>query len=306
MGGGQRLEIAPGEHPATRARVTLEALGWTVTQSTRPDEVLGSLHDNLAVVRWSTHGWWVRIEQHSDFRSHEQVPTWDHPWEALRVLHLLAPDSGPALGWQALPDTALPGQLQGEAAERAYCALLRHGQEPAVATATPAFRNRRLVSMQVDEPAAIHLILHLTRTPLDRARLDGRLRAALPQSIPLLLKPALLAMGAHLLDRATAAHADPYTVIDPLLRLGSDPQLMDGAYRRALADEAALREIAALHAAGSGSALLTAASAAVLRNCAVPGAEALPTIANAQGMVEAGAWLAGGGQAWLAGLAASP
>ncbi len=298
--------MAPGEHPAARARLALQVLGWTVAESTRPDELLGSLHDNLAVVRWSAHGWWVRIEQHSDFRTHEQVPTWDYPWEALRVLHLLAPDAGPARGWQVLPESALPAQLQGEAAESAYCELLRHGPEQPTATATPLFRNHHSLPAQVDEPAAIHLFLHLTRTPLDRARLDGRLRAGLARCIPKLLEPVLLAVATRVLIQASATHADPYTLVDPLLRLGTDPQLLDGAYRRALAEESALRELAALATAESGSVLISATSAALLRSCAVPGAAALPTVPDARGMVEAGAWLAGGGRAWLAGLAGSP
>jgi hypothetical protein len=83
-----------------RARAALETLGWTVVASTRDDEVLATMHDNLAVVRWSGRGWWVRVEQGSDFISHQPVPAWDHPWEALRLLHLIVPDAVAGDGWQ--------------------------------------------------------------------------------------------------------------------------------------------------------------------------------------------------------------
>ncbi|MBA3686375.1 MAG: hypothetical protein H0W72_14210, partial [Planctomycetes bacterium] len=69
-------------------------------------------------VRWTSDSWWVRVIQRSDFATREQVPTWDHPWEALRLLHTIAPHAGPALGWKAPPPLLAP--LHGDEAEQLH------------------------------------------------------------------------------------------------------------------------------------------------------------------------------------------
>ncbi len=90
-------------------------------------------------------------------------------------------------------------------------------------------------------------------------------------------------VGRAILAPTIAGHADPYTLLDPLVRLGQDPQILEGAYARAFADEAVLRELVALGTDKPGPGLTSAACAAVLRTCAVPGAQALPPTADAAG-----------------------
>ena len=164
--GGQRLSRVPGERPAERARTALTTLGWTVAASSRADEVLATIHDNFAVVRWSPSGWWVRVEQHSDFVTHLQVPTWDHPWEALRLLHLIAPDTAAADGWQPFRAQDLPEQWTGERAETAYRRLLVQD-----------------AGLPSSDASAVHLFSYVRSTPMDRQLFEARLRTLIAATV---------------------------------------------------------------------------------------------------------------------------
>ncbi len=102
--GGQRLRAPLPADPAAAARAALVTRGWTVVASAHPDEALAVIHDNVAVIHWSADGWWVRVDQQSSFDPpHRRLPPWDHPWEALRLLHLCTPDKVPAVGWSEWP-----------------------------------------------------------------------------------------------------------------------------------------------------------------------------------------------------------
>ncbi len=209
--GGQRLSVAPGEHPAERARTALTTLGWTVAASSRADEVLATIHDNLAVVRWSPSGWWVRVEQHSDFVSHLQVPTWDHPWEALRLLHLIVPGTAAADGWQPFRTQDLPEQWTGERAETAYRRLMVQD------TGLPS-----------SDASAVHLFSYVRSTPMDRPLFEARLHALIAASIGRksvwqrqVAAGVITSATDAILGIATAQRRDPYGVLPATIRFAS-------------------------------------------------------------------------------------
>lgn len=200
--GGQYLaapELPPAECERL-ARSALEARGWTVHASTRDDELIGSRFHNLCCLRWDVAGrWWCRVDQRSDLGNGQRVPAWDHPWEALRLLHLALPDSGPAEGWQWWRNDARP-------------ALDLAGLRQALIDPAP---------VNADRKAAISLAAAYTAMPdaaEARLRFDMLLRSVLcdPQRLP----PGLLESQQvqwpqlpSVLDMAAAERRDPYTAI---------------------------------------------------------------------------------------------
>lgn len=212
--GGQRLRAPVPAEARAAAENALRDLGWTVQPSERPEEALGILHDNLAVLRWSADGWWAQVTQRSRFAPpHVQVPTWDHPWEALRLLHRAAPGAGPAEGWRALEP--LPEPLAGESAEALYRQALLDVAAGRALAPDAILRLREHV-LRVPEPA------------LQRARLGWLMRRWPREPARWYWPPAgvrpLVEHGITtiVLQRCVDERRDPFTVLSPLTRFAGD------------------------------------------------------------------------------------
>jgi hypothetical protein len=289
--GGQRLIVPPGEHPAERATQALLRLGWTPSVSQRNDEIIGTLHDNSAVVRWSSTGWWVRVEQRSDFITRQQVPTWDHPWEALRLLHMITPNAGPALGWQAMPSESMSRQLMGDAAENEVLRLSGLAKKEANFDAQNEYEK---------------IFIYLHQTPMTLAIFSGRLRASLAHASAQKLGGysasqeyisglEMSSVATRLLKRAVEQHQDPYSLIPADIRLqeywnsdewDTSSPIRDYLLANPLMTTLAHRNAAPLVQQGAHTFLLGSAEISLMRQLRVPGWESLPVIVSKPAPVE--------------------
>ena len=286
--GGQRLIVPIGKHPAERATQALLRLGWTPSVSQRNDEIIGTLHDNSAVVRWSATGWWVRVEQHSDFITHQQVPTWDHPWEALRLLHLITPNAGPAFGWQAMSSESISPQLMGDAAEIEILRLMGMVKDKDLADSLNEYEK---------------LFIYLQQTPMTLIIFSRRLHTILSRgpteiSSIYISRPGINAVAPKLFKLATEQHQDPYSLIPAEIRLheywNTDECDKESPIRDYLLANRLMatfaqrtpRKTAPSVQQDAHTFLLGSAEVNLLRQLRVPGWESLPVIASKPASIE--------------------